>query len=1577
VNIYTKEIVVMAVIKKTLFAENLDRYQTFVTDTNPTSEYFKITELSDTFTGGKNAFLIQGSDYLVPDTLIKIEIKDSKGNIIYHEPGEGIVSSSVDGAEIVTEYYEGVSKVVAVHIYPDTSYGPATITILGELSSYNSSGLNSPIPLEWEGKYNVKWQKQINVNPSLANTTKIRFYRRPAATIVETLSPIYTIVSGSKVESNIVSSFANVTLSNLDTFAGDVKRIKVYRTSEGDISDYDMIQDILLESKELLTSYELTGSVIGEAGLMTSEVLQKLWSYPTLTTQLTSSRIDNGVKLNGSGYFRYTSSLQLSANSVYEFGIDAFYSASTNSDMGIYISGSNNGEILVGTLNGISPTKNLNDSVIEFRLPSDEPTASLYLSQSQSEWHIGNLSLKLTQDTAFSPSEIAFVTSMPTVVGNETYNFKFEFYDVNNNYVPVLVTKSALFTGGNNNIGGTLIFISASASSSLSQLYAVSSSISGTATLYSSSASTTIVTLSGSVSGSITSLSSSVSGSITSLSGSVSGSITSLSSSVSGSITSLSSSVSASITSLSSSVSSSNAVILSSSFAQVKNLANGQFSGSFIGDDVIYSPTIGGQQGYISEKFQVGDTTPIILDARTSTRKIYIGGVNDTGSYNSGSTPVYMDSTGKFSLKDKLTWDGNSTLTVTGQINIVAGGNAATQTFANTVGTNAVTSGSNAAANAVASGSASAQAAQTAAELFATSAAGRAVTSGSAAASAAQQAAITQAKADASASVNLLANGNWTAGSGTFITSNSISSPVIAGNAGYISTLFKVGQNGITLDGTNKKIYVGGDGTNGYYNNANTPFYFASGSTDIFSLGNKLSFNGSALTVNGIISASAGNFSGNITSTATIAGGTISGSTVVGGNIIGGTITGGSITIGGSNFSVSTEGELRARNAILSGSINATSGQIGNWVIDGNILRDSNSTIKLNPTARAIDILKDGAVKTTLNGNTVLSGIGSLNVYLPEIPSVSGQINTSFSITSDTTYTTATYYTDYSPNFAIDQAGPVKFSFYRGNIAVGGSFPDGQAYCNGASGGGIREISVTGDTLITLADGSTIMAKDITKNTQILSWDWRNNFNKFISNPVTEISSRTVDVIYKVKAGEYEVKVSDSHEFWLDNNDKISVGDLIVGQTEIYIKTENSIKKVLVESVETINHNVDVYTLSVAGTNNYISDGIISHNIEPPIGGTTSYNGQAGFGSAVIYAELYNNTNGQTAEAQIGYAGKSGGAYYCNESGYSILSPGYSNPQAASALNDTNITIPSVGSYKWRYKIVIAVSPSRSADYYGQYTANSTTFNITVGNSSGYSTAGTLLFPTNIVEVTNAGIQILNDQTSYLRMPRFDGASSWNFQPLLEILGGTGIRVSSFSYASGGGTAYTTALDVVGAVQVSSYSSGSGYSQISPLYNGSSNLGEPGRRWGQLFATTATISTSDRNEKTEISGSDLGLNLIKKLKPVKYKFINNTSDRFHYGLISQDVSSSLGELGVPTKDFAGYIETHHYTSGSYQIPNVDDLDKLDIEEKNIDNWQHIKGYGLRYEEFISPMIKAIQQLSEKVEELEARISGSI
>jgi hypothetical protein len=104
----------MSIIQKTLFDEKLETINVLINDEDANSKYFKLTELPDTFTGGKNAFLIQGSPDLVSDTLIKIQIKDAAGNIIYYEPGEGIISSSVNGEPFVTEYYEGVSKVVSV-----------------------------------------------------------------------------------------------------------------------------------------------------------------------------------------------------------------------------------------------------------------------------------------------------------------------------------------------------------------------------------------------------------------------------------------------------------------------------------------------------------------------------------------------------------------------------------------------------------------------------------------------------------------------------------------------------------------------------------------------------------------------------------------------------------------------------------------------------------------------------------------------------------------------------------------------------------------------------------------------------------------------------------------------------------------------------------------------------------------------------------------------------------------------------------------------------------------------------------------------------------------------------------------------------------------------------------------------------------------------------------------------------------------------------------------------------------------------------------------------------------------------
>jgi hypothetical protein len=143
----------------------------------------------------------------------------------------------------------------------------------------------------------------------------------------------------------------------------------------------------------------------------------------------------------------------------------------------------------------------------------------------------------------------------------------------------------------------------------------------------------------------------------------------------------------------------------------------------------------------------------------------------------------------------------------------------------------------------------------------------------------------------------------------------------------------------------------------------------------------------------------------------------------------------------------------------------------------------------------------------------------------------------------------------------------------------------------------------------------------------------------------------------------------------------------------------------------------------------------------------------------------------------------------------------------------------------------------------------------------------------------------------------------------------------------------------------------SGTKRFRPGVDNSFDLGDSSRRWDDLWATNPAIQTSDRNEKNTIKETDLGLDFINKLKPVSYIWNNKT--RTHYGLIAQDVQEVLKDISKDTKDFAGFI-------------------KADISEEK-DNSKH--SYGLRYNEFISPMIKAIQELKEEIELLKTQING--
>ena len=162
-------------------------------------------------------------------------------------------------------------------------------------------------------------------------------------------------------------------------------------------------------------------------------------------------------------------------------------------------------------------------------------------------------------------------------------------------------------------------------------------------------------------------------------------------------------------------------------------------------------------------------------------------------------------------------------------------------------------------------------------------------------------------------------------------------------------------------------------------------------------------------------------------------------------------------------------------------------------------------------------------------------------------------------------------------------------------------------------------------------------------------------------------------------------------------------------------------------------------------------------------------------------------------------------------------------------------------------------------------------------------------------------------------------------------------------------------------------------------------LGSPNHRWNQIYSSSASINTSDRNEKKDIESlNDNSKEFIMNLNPVSYKFINGDSGRTHYGLIAQDVEETMNKLNMTAFDFAGFCKDQKYETYEEEIVETREVEKEDgttetVEEKRTEEKQRpIEGeyrYGLRYEEFIAPLIKTTQLQQKELDEKEERIKN--
>ena len=544
----------MARIKKyaPTLNEKLTTFQTFIVDTNPNSDYFRISEFKETLTGGKNGFQIEGSEHLLETTEIKIEILDVEGNPIYYEPGDGI-----------PEYYEGISKIVSVHIYEDTPIGEAIVTVLGELKTYiDADGVVRDVPTEWKGVYNCKWERRVKINKFLSNEDKVRFYRRPKVSITEIVKPLFSNVVTSKTnignvtgipllpnaganlsqytlptsyllkitdtgnfsawtgsvvgneisipslnytttaqevinktelvvttpytQNGLVSSFTNVpytttfnytegvdnlataltgsfakiNLTDLTSFVGDVARVKVFRKSQTDLSDFQFVQEIELEANELLVDLTTTDKNQENYGLFTTDIINNYWieSSPNITATYNQTYLYNSAKLDstsGPNYFYTTEYIPITKDVEYtlDFNIRLGSNVSANNYVRVFLSGSQSSGTI--QIEQDITTITSNDLLLQKTTSTDNikaqeiENARLYFEVVGSNWYIANVSLKASKETAFSPDEITFIQPVPRSLPIQTFVYKFEFYDINNNYIPVLVEQEKTFNGGN------------------------------------------------------------------------------------------------------------------------------------------------------------------------------------------------------------------------------------------------------------------------------------------------------------------------------------------------------------------------------------------------------------------------------------------------------------------------------------------------------------------------------------------------------------------------------------------------------------------------------------------------------------------------------------------------------------------------------------------------------------------------------------------------------------------------------------------------------------------------------------------------------------------------------------------------------------------------------------------------------------------------------------------------------------------------------------------------------------------------------------------------------------------------
>ena len=186
--------------------QGLQEFDVLIEDSNPNSDYFQVTEFPETIPGGKSFFKISAAAGLLrPESEIRVEVLDESGQVIYTEYPEFIDESD--------------RRLISIFVYDFIPPGLATVTILGEAQTFLDG---SPIPIDFVGSFNVRWQRTLNVEPFKKNNFPIFFEKEPSIQVTEIVKPYLEIVkpSGSSVTTVGTSNNSSFKIS-LETRQGN------------------------------------------------------------------------------------------------------------------------------------------------------------------------------------------------------------------------------------------------------------------------------------------------------------------------------------------------------------------------------------------------------------------------------------------------------------------------------------------------------------------------------------------------------------------------------------------------------------------------------------------------------------------------------------------------------------------------------------------------------------------------------------------------------------------------------------------------------------------------------------------------------------------------------------------------------------------------------------------------------------------------------------------------------------------------------------------------------------------------------------------------------------------------------------------------------------------------------------------------------------------------------------------------------------------------------------------------------------------------------------------------------------